>query len=141
MIIKQLSVFMENRVGVINEVTSILSKNGVNMQAFSVADGAEFGILRLIVSDLELAHKVLEEASYRVKISDVVCIKLPNVAGALSVVLETLAKRDVFIEYMYAFSEGEAASTIIRPTNVTLCEEILQANRSEIQAKSDLYTF
>ncbi|MFI3320278.1 MAG: ACT domain-containing protein [Rikenellaceae bacterium] len=139
MIIKQLSVFMENRVGVITEVTSILAKSGINMTAFSVADGAEFGILRLIVSDIERAVTVLEDAHYKVVASDVICLNIPNVAGGLSAVLEMLAEESVFIEYMYAFSEGDVASTVIRPTNIERCAAILEQKRDELISKSPQY--
>lgn len=141
MIIKQLSVFLENRIGVINEVAFILSQNSVNMKAFSVADGEEFGILRLIVSDVELATKVLKDANFKVSNTDVICINCPNTPGALSAVLECLAKEEVFIEYMYAFSEGDVASTVIRPTNIDKCVATLENNRSNIMGISPLYKF
>jgi len=141
MIIKQLSIFLENRLGGINDVTSVLSKNNINMKAFSVADGADFGILRVIVSDVDAAIKVLQDANFRVGKTDVICIDVPNTAGALSRVLECLAKEDVFIEYMYAFSEGDVASTVIRPTDIERCAEILEKNRELLTNNSPLYRF
>ena len=81
MVIKQLSIFIENRTGGITDVALILSKNSINMRAFSVSDGTEFGILRLIVSDVELATKVLKDANFKVGITDVVCINCPNKIG------------------------------------------------------------
>lgn len=141
MIIKQLSVFIENKTGGINKIVSILGTKGVNMSAFSVADSAEFGILRLIVSDVELAIKVLREANFKVSSTDVICIDCPNTPGALSAVLECLAKEDVFIEYMYAFSEGNIASTIIRPTDIQRCADILEKNRALLLEKNPLYKF
>lgn len=137
--IKQLSIFMENKVGVINEITSILSKNGVNMRAFSVAEGAEFGILRLIVSDAEQVQDLLQCAGFKVNITEVISIQLPNVSGALSSVMEFLAREGVFIQYMYAFSDGEAASTVIRPTDIDRCVNILESCRAELLAKNALY--
>lgn len=138
--IKQLSVFMENGVGVINEITSILSQNGVNMRAFSVAEGTEFGILRLIVSDPEAVQKLLQEAGFTVNTTDVIGIQLPNVPGALSNVMECLAREGVFIQYMYAFSDGKAASTVIRPTDMDRCTQILESCREELEAKDPLYS-
>lgn len=123
--IRQLSVFLENRVGVINDVTAILGKNNINMEAFSVTDGSEFGILRLIVSDIELATKVLREADFKVNITDVVRVSTPNAAGALSGVMECLASEGVFIQYMYAFSDGDLGRVIIRPTDLDRCIKIL----------------
>jgi len=124
--IKQLSVFIENKTGRINEVTQILGTNGINMTAFSLAENLEFGILRLIVSDVDLAVKVLKEAHFGISITDVICLAIPNVAGSLSNVLGHLAKENVFIEYMYAFSQGDTANIVIRPTDVDKCIDILQ---------------
>jgi len=123
--IKQLSVFIENKTGRINEVTQILGSNGVNMTAFSLAENSEFGILRLIVSDVDLAVKVLKEAHFGITITDVVCFACPNIPGSLSSVLGHLAKENVFIEYMYAFSQGDTANVVIKPTDIDKCFEIL----------------
>ena len=126
MTIKQLTIFLENRTGRINEVAKILGAAGINMKAFSMAETADFGLLRLIVSDVEHAVQVLRDASFAVMFTDVVCISVPNVAGAMSGILETLALNDIFIEYMYAFSEGESANVVIRPNNIDKCVGVLQ---------------
>lgn len=104
--IKQLSVFVENKTGRINEVTQILGSNGVNMTAFSLADSGEFGILRMIVSDVGRAVSALKEARFGISVTEVVCFCCPNEPGALSIVLDCLARENVFIEYMYAFPTG-----------------------------------
>ena len=131
MTIKQLSIFLENKTGRINEVTKILGKGGINMQAFSMAETADFGILRLIVSDVEKAVELLHNASFAVMLTDVVCLNAPNVPGALSAMLERLAESEIFIEYMYAFSEGETANVVIRPNDIDKCVSVL----SECQCK------
>ena len=125
MTIKQLSVFLENKTGRINEVAKILGANGINMKAFSMAETADFGILRLMVSEVDKAVEVLRDASFAVMLTDVICMNVPNVAGALSVILETLAANDIFIEYMYAFSEGETANVVIRPNDIDRCVSIV----------------
>ena len=132
MTIKQLSVFIENKTGRINDVTKILGANGVNMTAFSLAESTDFGILRLIVSDVELAKRVLKEAHFGVSVNDVIALSLPNTPGALSSVLECLAKENIFIEYMYAFSQGETANVVIRPTDIDVCVRLLQDNDCDI---------
>ena len=124
--IKQLSVFLENKTGRINEVTKILSGAGINMQAFSMAETADFGLLRLIVPDVDKAVEVLRAASFAVMVTEVLCITCPNVPGSLSSVLEKLASNDVFIEYMYAFSDGDSANVVIRPTNIDAAVNVLQ---------------
>lgn len=125
MTIKQLSVFLENKTGRINEVTKILARHSINMQAFSMAETTDFGILRLIVSDVDRAVEILREANFAVMLTDVVCLRCDNVAGSLSVILEQLAENQIFIEYMYAFAEGEQANVIIRPNDITRCVEVL----------------
>lgn len=125
MTIKQLSVFIENKTGRINEVARILGRNGINMTAFSLAESADFGILRMIVSDVEKAVKVLKDAHFGVSVTDVIGFSCPDVPGALSEVLDCLAQKHIFIEYMYAFSEGDRANVIIRPTDIMCCKDML----------------
>jgi len=138
MTIKQLSVFIENKTGRINDVTHILGNNGINMTAFSLAENTDFGILRMIVSDVELAVKVLKEAHFGVSVTDVVCFNCPNKPGSLATVLEYLAKENIFIEYMYAFSEEETASVVIRPTDIERCVEILAFYKCDILSRTNL---
>ena len=126
MSIKQLSIFLENKTGRINEVTKILGKNGINMQAFSMAETTDFGILRLIVTEVEKAVEVLRNENFAVMLTDVVCISCPNVAGSLSKILDKLADNEIFIEYMYAFAEGDKANVVIRPNNITNCLKVLE---------------
>lgn len=126
MTIKQLSIFLENKTGRINDVTSILGKNGINMLAFSMAEAADFGILRLIVSEVDRALELLKENNFAVKVTDVVCIRCSNTAGSLASVLEKLADKEIFIEYMYAFADGDYANTIIKPNNLEKCVAVLE---------------
>lgn len=123
---KQLSIFLENKTGRINDVTRILGKNGINMHAFSMAESTDFGILRLIVSEVEKAVEILRENNFAVMLTDVVCIKCNNTAGSLSAILEKLAEQDIFIEYMYAFADGEYANVVIRPNDVEKCVAVLK---------------
>ena len=126
MSIKQLSIFLENKTGRINEVTKILGKNGINMQAFSMAETSDFGILRLIVQEVDKAVEVLRDASFAVMVTDVLCVSSPNVPGALSAILDKLAQNQIFIEYMYAFSDGESANIIIRPDDIQAAVRVLE---------------
>ena len=125
MVIKQLSIFLENRSGRINEVTKILGANGINMQAFSMAETADFGILRLIVPDVEKAVEVLRAADFAVMLTDVLCVNCPNVPGALAEILDKLAEKRIFIEYMYAFSDSGSANVIIRPDDISAAMQVL----------------
>ena len=130
--IKQLSIFLENKNGRINDVAKVLAKEGINMQAFSMAETADFGILRLIVSNVEKAVSALRAADFAVMLTDVVCIQCANTPGSLSKILDYLALENIFIEYMYAFSEGDLANVVIRPTDVEKCIDTLTNNASGI---------
>ena len=136
MTIKQLSIFLENKTGRINDVTRILGANGINMHAFSMAETSDFGILRLIVSEVEKAVDVLRENNFAVKVTDVVCIKCSNTAGSLASILEKLAVQNIFIEYMYAFADGDFANIIIKPNNIEKCVALL--NECNCDMKSEL---
>ena len=125
MVTRQLSIFLENKTGRINEVARILGNNGINMQAFSMAETADFGLLRLIVPDVDKAVEVLRAASFAVMVTDVLCLNCTNTPGSLSAVLEKLASNNVFIEYMYAFSDGESANVIIRPDDIQTAVSVL----------------
>ena len=96
------------------------------MHAFSMAETADFGILRMIVSEVDKAKTVLKENHFAVQTTEVVCFNCPNQPGTLASVLDILAREAIFIEYMYAFSEGETASIVIRPTEVQKCIDTLQ---------------
>ena len=133
MTIKQLSVFLENKTGRINEVTKILGKNGINMHAFSMAETTDFGILRLIVSEVDKALDILRDENFAVMLTDVVCISCPNVAGSLSAILEQLAEKEIFIEYMYAFADGDKANVVIRPNDIDKCVGILSGCACEMR--------
>ena len=123
---KQLSVFLENKTGRLNDVTKILGQAGVNMTAFSVADNSDFGILRVIVPEPEKVCTLLKDRGFAVSLTDVIAVNIPNKSGSLDKVLDLLAEAKIYIEYMYAFSEGETASVVIKPDNMVQASEILQ---------------
>jgi hypothetical protein len=139
MIIKQLSVFLENKSGRLNEVSSILGSVGINMSAFSVADTSEFGILRLIVSEPEKAYKILKENLFSVNLTDVVCLNCPNKPGALAKALQILSENEVAIEYLYAYSMGESANVVLKPDNLEHCINVLQEHKIDLVKASELY--
>lgn len=130
---KQVSVFLENKSGRLNEVAQILGEAGINISAFTVADTSDFGVLRLIVSDPDKACDVLKENQFSVRSTDVVLVKSPNRPGALSRMLQILNTEGVFIEYLYAFSMNEdTAVIVIRPANLDKCLEILENHGDEL---------
>jgi len=133
MIVKQVSVFLENKIGRLNEVAQILGKNGINISAFSVADTSEFGLLRMIVSDPDKTISLLKESHFSAKTTDVVLLHAPNTPGTLAKTLEILNSEEVFIEYIYAFSlNEETAVFVIRPSDLQICVEKLEKHKAEL---------
>lgn len=121
-----------------SEVVRVLGANRVNMHAFSMAETADFGILRLIVSDVDKAVKVLRSHDFAVIFTDVVCLSCANEPGALAIILEYLAQEQVFIEYMYAFAQNDRANVVIKPNDLAHCVEVLQAHRCDVLTEEKL---
>jgi hypothetical protein len=139
MLIKQLSIFLENKKGRFTEVAKILGDAGINMTAFTVAENSDFGILRLIVSEPEKAKQVLKEHLYAVSTTDVVCVQCPNKPGALAIIMSFITQAGIFVEYMYAFSSAGKALIIIRPDDLEKTVKVLSENKVELLATGELF--
>ena len=127
--LKQLTVFVENRQGALVDITDILAKNRVNIRALSIADTKDFGILRLIVNDNEVARKTLSEAGYLLKMTDVVGVKIGDAPGKLSGALAVLDKNSINMEYLYAFMTRteKHAYVVLRVEDNAAAEAALEA--------------
>jgi len=141
MIIKQLSVFLENKSGRLHEVFEVLGQENINVSACSVADTSEFGILRMIVSDPEKAREVLKSKLFSVNVSEVISFATPNTPGALSKTLRILSDAGISIEYLYGFSVGEKSFIALRSDDVAKAIMELQRHEMELISASDLYKF
>ena len=106
MLIKQLSLFVENRPGSLNAVCQVLVKNNINIRTLSLADTQQFGILRLLVKDHEKARVALEQAGFIVKSTDVLALPVADRPGGLAEILDALDRNRLSVEYMYAFTFG-----------------------------------
>ena len=126
--VEQISIFLENKSGRLAEVTSVLSEAGINIRALYLADTADFGILRLIVNDIEKALQALKDNGFTVVKSRVVAIEVPDRPGGLSKILNTIKDEGINVEYMYAFVEksGENAIVIFRFDEIEKSVDILQ---------------
>jgi len=93
----------------------------------------------LIVSDPELACKVLRENLFSVNLTDVVCLNCPNQPGALSKALQILSENNVAIEYLYAYSMGDSANVVLKPDQLDVCIKVLQEHKMELVSASELY--
>ena len=139
MVAKQLSIFLENKSGRLTEVTEVLAKENINLSALCIAENADFGSSRGIVSDPDRAYKALKENHFAVNVTDVVGISCPNVPGALAKVLRFLSDEGVFIEYMYSFANNNTANVVIRPNDMENCIRVLTEKKVDLLAASDLY--
>ena len=107
----QISVFLENRAGQFAEITDILAKDGVDLRAISIAETADYGILRMIVDDAQKATAILMQHGYLLSMTPVLVVSVPDQPGGIAAVLGTLAEGNVDIEYMYSLfthTEGKA---------------------------------
>ena len=116
MTIKQLSVFLENREGRLDEVLSTLGANDVNIVALSLADTADYGMLRMIVSDPQKGKAVLKEAGITSMLTDVVALRVPHATGSLSKAMHELMSNGVNVEYMYVLANAKEFSGMIIKT-------------------------
>ena len=111
--VEQISIFLENKSGRLAEVMGTLAKAGVNIRALSLADTADFGILRLIVNDTDTAKRVMKESGFTVAKTEVIALEVPDKPGGLAGILATLDKAAINVEYMYAFVQHSGANAII----------------------------
>ena len=113
MIIKQISIFIENKPGRLAEITDIIAKNNINIRALSVADTSNYGILRIIVSDPDKVEKVLKDNEITASVNSVISVLVDDKAGGLAGMLRHLAESNISVEYMYGFVAGEGKAGII----------------------------
>ena len=139
MLIKQLSVFIENREGRLEKVLDTLKKSGINIISLSLADTADYGLLRLIVSNPELGKDTLRKNGFSAMLTDVMAIKLSHRVGQLQELLAVICKASINIEYMYALSTGkDDASIILKASDVDKAVNLLEAQGVEIINPSDI---
>ncbi len=111
--VEQISIFLENKSGRLAEVTQILAGNGINIRALSLADTADFGILRLIVNEPEKTKTVLKENGFTAAKNEVVAVVLPDRPGGLAGILSTLQGKSINVEYMYAFVQKNEGNAVL----------------------------
>ena len=111
--IKQISVFLENTTGRLSKVTQTLANAGINLRAISIADTADFGILRLIVDKTDEAVNALNNAGFTARLTDVAAVEIDDVPGSLAKLMELFQISNVNIEYLYASLETKSGKAIV----------------------------
>jgi hypothetical protein len=139
--VEQISIFLENKPGGLEEVTRLLKDAGINIRTLSLADTTDFGILRLILNDVEKASRVLKENGLRFSRTTVVAVEVPDRPGGLHEILAVLTKNGINVEYLYAFVErsGQNAVIIFRFDAPEAAIEVLQKNGLTVLPGSRLY--
>lgn len=138
--LKQISAFVENKPGRLMEILQALADAKVDLKALSLADTTDFGVIRMIVSDNELAKKVLKEDGVVVRITDITAVAVPDEPGALLDALKILSDNGVAIEYMYAFGEklGNSSVIAIRTEDPERTEQVLRNGGIVIPSDSEI---
>ena len=141
--VEQISVFLENKPGSLENATHVLRDANINIRTLSVAETVDFGILRLIVNDVEKANNVLKDAGFRVSKTIVVAVEVPDKPGGLHSIMEVLSKEGINVEYLYAFVEksGQNAVIIFRFDAPEKAIEVLLKHKFTVVPGAQLYDF
>lgn len=139
MFAKQLTVFVENKMGSLAKVLGVLKENNVNILSMSLADTTEFGLLRLIVTNAAVGQEKLCERGFSALLSDVSIITVSHEVGSLQNLLEVINERGVNIEYMYGLSmETDKAYVVLKASDPALIDKILTERGIKTLSSEDL---
>ena len=138
MTIRQLSVFLENRSGRLQDVLEALQSKKINITALTIADTSEYGIARLLVSEPEEGCNLLKALGFSVNLTEVISMSVSHEAGSLCDVLKKFSDENLSIEYMYAFSLGEKAIIVLRTDDQTKAFEIIEHNQFTLISEDEI---
>lgn len=128
MFVKQLCVFIENKLGKFKELTKIFADNEINMISLSLSDSTDYGVARLIVSDPTKAQKVLTEAGIASVVNEIMAVKIENKLGELDKLLKSLNDEKIDVQYVYALTSGKQASILLKTLDDKKAEKIIGKN-------------
>lgn len=134
MLIKQISVFVENKPGRLSRLTRLLTDAGIDLKALTIADTKEFGILRCIVEDPQRAIDLIRENHFTATLTDVIAVEVPDTPGGLNCVLNTLFENNISVEYLYSFvrMHGDNALIIFRVEDPQRAVEVLKDSEAKL---------
>ena len=140
-LIKQISVFVENKSGRLSDILNVIGKNGIDISALSIADTTDFGIVRMIVNDPDKAAEILKSNNLVVKVTDVIALAVADKPGGLAGEIEKLKNAGISIEYMYAFigKSDKGALVIVRVENPEKALEVLKDENVTVVSPEEVY--
>jgi len=140
MVVKQISIFIENKEGRIKKAINTLALENINIRALSIADTTKYGILRLIVSDNEKAIEALEKDGFIVKENEVIILAVPDEPNGLNSTLAIFDEKDINLEYLYAFvsNKTDEAIVVMRLENMEKAIDALNENNIKILDENDI---
>ena len=139
MFVKQLSVFLENTEGRLDEVLKILAQGGIDILSASLADTMEYGVLRLITKDPDKAKQILKDSGFAARIDEVIAVVVPDAVGSLAKVVAMIHEAGVNISYIYGLSlDGEGAPIAIKTNDNAKVEALLNAAGVKTMGMEDL---
>ena len=143
MVVKQISIFVENKEGRIKKAINTLAKENINIRALSIADTTKYGILRLIVSDNKKAIDALEKDGFIVKENEVIILSVPDEPNGLNSTLEIFDKEKINLEYLYAFvsNKTDEAIVVMRLENMEKAIDTLNNHNIKILDNEDIKEF
>ena len=141
--LKQITVFLVNKTGRMEEVTGILADKNINLHALSIADTTDFGILRLLVNKPEEAYATLKESGYTSAMTKVIAVEMADRPGGLGAILQLLDENKVQIEYMYAFvaQTHKTAYAILRVDDIEAAVALFAKNNVKVLTGEELYNY
>ena len=139
MFLNQLSVFLENREGRLDQVLETLKNNGINIVSLSLADTSDYGMLRMVVANPEAAKKALKDAGFSAMLTPVLGMRLAHKEGQLHAALSVMSKEGINVEYMYALAtSGDDAVIVIKTADLEKAAAVLEANGVKIATAAEV---
>ncbi|SES91914.1 Uncharacterized conserved protein, contains tandem ACT domains [Methanococcoides vulcani] len=138
--IKQISLFAENKPGRLANIAETFKESGINIRAFTIAEAGDFGIIRMVVDNPDSAHKVLHDAGFTVSETNVLGVEMEDMPGQLAMIADVLSEKDINIDYAYAFvTKTEKAFLIVRVNDIRGAVKALDGANIRLLDMSDVH--
>ena len=141
MTVNQISIFLENRYGKLNEILGLLADEGIRIMATTLADTSEFGLMRMIVTDPAKAYDILRRNNVSAHLAEVTAIVVPYEAGAFRRTIALFTDAGLNIEYMYGFSFGDKSVLVVRTDIIEKAKQVIKDNNLECLNQSQISNY